>query len=244
MTCGIYILNFNGTSKVYVGQSQNIETRYLQHLVSMKNGTANTKLLEAYQLYGAPTYTIVAECSIGELGSLEEEAIDIWDSVSNGFNIYQYANQAPLNREYGSCSCKYLKTEIIEVFKLLIYSDMSFKEIEDITRVKHSTVANIAAIKSHIWLKEEFPSEYQLLCAKKESRRSIISNSVLSNKLSAKAKGIVYPKIKDPLGNIYTIDNAYKFAKQHGLAPNHFQEVLNGHRKSHKGWKVCPEEPR
>ena len=54
--------------------------------------------------------------------------------------------------------------------------------------------------------------------------------------------GIIYPTIKDPQGTIYTIDNAYRFAKEHGLAPNHFQEVLNGHRKSHKGWKTCPEE--
>ena len=32
MTCGIYKLVFNGTAKIYIGQSLNIESRYRDHV--------------------------------------------------------------------------------------------------------------------------------------------------------------------------------------------------------------------
>ena len=242
MTCGIYLLKFFGTTKVYVGQSKNIEKRYTQHLSSLSTGTANYKLLEAFKQYGKPSYEVILETSILELDDAEDEAIEIWNSVETGLNIHSTANQAPTHTGYGGGNSKYPKHLIIEVFKYLVDTNKSFSDISGLTDIPVATISTIASARSHVWLKDEFPDEYAILISKLKTRRQLISSTIVSDKLSAKSKGIQYPKIKDPQGNIYIVENAYRFAKQHGLAPNHFQEVLNGHRNSHKGWKVCLEE--
>lgn len=242
MTCGIYLLKFFGTHKVYVGQSQTIEKRYIQHVSNIVNCTANYKLLEAYATYGIPVYEIVAETNIYDLDATENEAIQIWNAVEDGFNIYSSANEAPTYTGYGCGNSKYLKEDLISVFNLLVHTDKTFAEIHSLTNIPEATISTISSTRAHIWLKDDFPEDYAILVNKTKTRRQLICSTVVSDKLSAKTRGIIYPKIKDPDGNIYVIDNAYKFAKQNGLAPNHFQEVLNGHRKSHKGWKVCHVE--
>jgi predicted GIY-YIG superfamily endonuclease len=52
MTIGIYRLIFPNTDKCYIGQSVNIERRYLQHLRDMEKGTAARKMQHAYSIYG------------------------------------------------------------------------------------------------------------------------------------------------------------------------------------------------
>lgn len=239
MTCGIYRLYFKGTDRVYIGQSVNIEKRYRQHTLSMEKGISNYKLQEAYIMYGHPSIEILDECSIEDLDTVEDECISIWNSVNYGFNLYTTANEAPTYKGFGSGNSRYTKEQIVQVFNLLVDTDMPFSDIQTYTGVPSDTTSNISSLVSHIWLKEEYPQKYLLLVSKWGNRSNY---TVVSDKLSAKAKGIVYPSIRSPEGIIHTIDNAYKFAKERGLAPNHFQEVLNGHRKSHKGWKLCQKE--
>ena len=242
MTCGIYLLNFTGTNKVYVGQSKNIEHRFKnQHIKNLENNRASPKLQEAFNTYGYPTYTIIADCLQAELDDLEEAAISVWDAVNNGFNTYANINEAPTWAGFGSGNSKYSKQQIIEVFSLLVNTKKVFKEIAELTQVPEHTISTIASLRAHTWLKEEFPEEYSILISKKETRY-LDTASYKSESFTAKSLGITYPKVQDPHGNVYVIDNASKFAKENNLAPNHFNEVLNGHRKSHKGWRVCPEE--
>lgn len=242
MTCGIYKLNFNNTDKVYIGQSTNIEKRILQHRADMRSGRASPKMQEAYKTYGLPiSYDILCEAHIDQLDSLEEEAIAIFDSVNNGFNTYVSPFDTPSYTGYGCGNSKYSKENIIKVLLLLQNPNVSFSEIEKVSGVKSSSIANIAACSSHFWLKEEYPKEYAVLENLKGIRNKI-NCKTRGSKISAKSQGIVYPKIKSPLGKVYVVNNAYSFAREHGIAGNHLTEVLNGHRKSHKGWKVCQEE--
>lgn len=235
MTCGIYKLLFTGTYKVYIGQSVNIEKRFKEHCNNLKSNHSNNKLHDAYLLYGLPYLEVLSECTIEELDTQEDECIDIYNSVNNGFNIHYTSNQAPSYTGYGYGNSKYSKDSIINVFMLLVNTNKAYTTIESMTGIPSATICNISLGKSHVWLKEEYPIEYDALINTSISRDSY---TIVSNKLSAEAKGIIYPKIKSPEGTIYTITNAYKFAKSNGLAPNHFQEVLNKHRKSHKGWKL------
>lgn len=236
MTCGIYKLNFTGTTKVYIGQSVNIELRFKQHVQSIRSGRCSPKLLEAYIQYGEPThFDIIIDCLASELDNLEDEAISIWNSVDSGFNTFYTSNEAPTNKEFGCGNYRYQKSQIIEVFNLLVDTDLTYNDISNITKVPVATVGTISTQLQHTWLSEEFPDRYDILTQKRGNRDS---RHVVSDKLSAKARGIIYPNIMSPEGVVYTIDNAYKFAKERSLAPNHFQEVLNGHRKSHKGWKL------
>lgn len=240
MTIGIYKLNFSGTDKVYVGQSSQIEIRLHQHIRNLKNNTANYKLLVAYKEFGIPSIEVICECCIEELDITEKEAIEIFNAVDNGFNIYKDANSAPSKKGVEAGNAKYSKEQILHTFNLLVdYPEKSFKDISILTKVSHSVICKISCLALHSWLEQDFPDKYRVL-------RSLVHNrakpEIVSYKLSAKNRGIIYPKIKDPSGIVYYIENATKFAKEYGLAANHLIEVLNGQRKSHKGWKICLPE--
>jgi uncharacterized protein YerC len=202
----------------------------------MEKGTAARKMQHAYSIYGKPILDIVLDSvQVAELDLLEKEAIEIFDSVNNGFNTYTDAFQAPNTfKGVDASNAKFDRSQILSVFNLLVYSDKPYKEISELTGVTVGTISSISGGKNHSWLSEEYPNEYTLLLNKIGNRDN---SKIVSDKLSAKSRGISYPKIKSPTGEVFTIDNAYAFAKIHGLAGNHLQEVLNGHRKSHKGWK-------
>ena len=239
MTCGIYLLNFTGTNSVYVGQSINIENRFKQHITNLKNSTASHKLQKAYSIYGLPSIEVILECSVAELDSAEDEAIIIFNSVANGFNIYASSTEAPSYSGYGYGNSKYSKENILLcVEKLLETPLLSYEDISKICGINVNTIRKLALTTGHQWVWEAYPEKQAHMLALIPCR-PIVRASTVSNKLSAKSRGIVYPPIKDPSGKVFTIDNAYQFAKLNNLAPNHFQEVLNGHRKSHKGWKLA-----
>lgn len=86
MTCGIYLISFRKTRKVYIGQSMDIRTRYLQHLRSFRNGTASDKLLKAYQQYKRSSVILLEECKESELNTLEQYYIDKYSSIDHGLN--------------------------------------------------------------------------------------------------------------------------------------------------------------
>lgn len=239
MTCGIYRLIFASTDSTYIGQSVHIEKRYKEHLNNLKSNRASSKLQKAYTLYGTPLLDILLECSIDELDDYEIEAIEIFDSVNNGFNIYSSPNEAPTYTGFGFGNSKYSKAQLLSTVDLLIDKPkLLYPEVADITGVHSSTVYNLANTISHHWLWEEYPEKY-LAIKNLSNTRQLLSYKKVSDKLSAKSKGKAYPPIKSPEGIVYIINNAYGFAKDRGLAPNHFQEVLNGRRKSHKGWKLA-----
>jgi len=97
MTIGIYKLNFKGTDKVYIGQSKNIESRFNSHISALRAGYSTKKLLEAYNSFGTPTIEILCECRIEELNDFENETIEIYNAVDNGFNASYTAGNYPPN---------------------------------------------------------------------------------------------------------------------------------------------------
>lgn len=241
MTCGIYKLSFAGTDKVYIGQSVNIEKRFIQHKSDMVGGRASPRMLEAYKLYGLPELEILCTCSSQELSVLEEEAINIFNSVSNGFNTFTSSNEAPILKGAEHGNSKFTKEQIVKTAELLTDINMSFADIHKITGVSVATIGSISSLSCHLWLSEEYPNIHAKIAELKNTR--IAANSIKrGDKISAKNQGIVYPKIVSPNGEIYEVENAYAFARAHGLRGNHLTEVLNGHRKTHMGWKVCQDE--
>ena len=66
MTTGIYLLHFSRRKyyyKYYVGQSKNIEQRFIQHCNKLLNGTHTEAMQEAYNIHGyLPTLQILLEC--------------------------------------------------------------------------------------------------------------------------------------------------------------------------------------
>jgi hypothetical protein len=178
MTCGIYKLNFDGTHKVYIGQSNNIESRLRTHKNFMKSSKCSKKLREAYLLYGMPEIEIIIECEEHELDSCENEAITIWNSVLEGFNTLEKAGDSPkyLAKGEDHVGCIYSNKEIEEAFLLMVNSKLTLKQISETTGVGYSTIRGIRSQHSHKWLKEKYPTEYELMLNSKGKRN--INNGV------------------------------------------------------------------
>lgn len=234
MTCGIYLLKFNGTDKVYVGQSENIEYRYKKHKQSLKAGNHNYKMMEAYKEYGLPELVILLDdIQANELAENEILAFEIFDSVRNGFNVSPDAtiySSGELNP-----AAKYTDAQIEQAFNLLLNPELRYADVELETGVSLSTVRHIACLEAHTWLEKKYPEKYAVLKYIKLSGRKLGKNT-------AQHRKIEYPTILSPEGVEYNINNIAAFAKTHGLDPSSLAKVLKKRPKynSHKGWKLKP----
>lgn len=166
MTQGIYALRFKGTDKVYIGQSEDIETRFIDHKSNMRRGTSSIKLNNAYKQYGEATLDILTECSKENLDTFETETIDIFDSVSNGFNTQSASStgsRPDLRGELGPMStCS--NHSVREAFHLLVdNASIRMEEIAELVGISRNIVKDISAGNSHKWLMEEFPDKYASL---------------------------------------------------------------------------------
>jgi hypothetical protein len=178
MTCGIYKLKFNGTHKVYIGQSNNIEGRLRSHKNFMKSSKCSKKLKEAYLQYGMPSIEVIIECEEHELDLCENEAIIIWNSVVEGFNTLQKAEDAPKYLAKGEehVSSIYSNKQIEEAFLLMVRSKLTLKQVSETTGIEYHTLRSIRSQHNHKWLKEKYPTEYVDMINSKGSRN--ISNGI------------------------------------------------------------------
>ena len=236
MTIGIYRLVFKGTNKIYIGQSTNIERRLTQHLSTFKSRTHSKRLMCAYDLYGLPTLEIVLECAESELIDAEIEAIEIFDSITNGFNTKPSCSGGGSCEGSDNANSLYSEEQVVTVMRLLIGStDLTQKEISTQLNVGLSFVEHVSAGNTGKWLKDKYPEEYERLQSLKNNRDT---RGKLSKAGSAKSRGIIYPQIIDPEGNKFTVDNIRKFGRDHSLNNGDLCQVLNGRKKSVKGWHL------
>lgn len=233
MTTGIYILKFKNTDKVYVGQSKDIEQRWDSHRTSLRRGLSPYKLQEAYNEFGMPSLEIlIDDCTIEELDTLEEEAFSIFDSINNGFNTM--SNSGHSSTLYGdSCgNSKYPNELIEEIFHALVdFPELTHLQIEEVFGVSRSLISDISRLDTHRWLKIKYPDKYNklelLLANRRKTRRT------------AQSRGIIYPSIKSPDGNIYSVDSIRGFAREHNLNCHALGRVLRGQAQSHAGWVLA-----
>lgn len=236
MTTGIYSLNFIGTDKVYIGKGKSIEGRFSDHLRKLLKGTHSAKLNKAYKDFGIPKLEILIECEYHELNFNENETIQIFNAVDNGFNTLYNAedmpdgSNTPGELHYNS---KYSNDQVVLAFiHLLEEPTAPFHIIAEICGLTKAVVASISCGASHTWLSKEFPDKYQILLGK------INSTSRKEYRRCAEAQNIDYPLIESPKGIKYNVTNTCEFARIHGLDQGHLQKVLTCIRRSHKGWKL------
>lgn len=222
MTCGIYLLRFNGTDKVYVGQALDIEKRYLRHVYTLRTNEGAKKLQEAYKLYGVPKLEILTECEKSELYKYESEAIEIFDSVTNGFNTVDALQHAALKGEDHGMS-KYSNEVIESVFFMLCnYPHLRQIDVADELDVSLKVVKLVASGVTHKWLQDKYPTEYATLMVPRKSGPH--------NKW-------IFSKLVSPEGQEYVVTSATKFAREHGLNQSSVNAMLLGRRKkTRSGW--------
>lgn len=226
MTCGVYKLNFNGINKVYIGQSQNIEYRYSQHLRYLLKGTNSKKLQQAYSEFGIPTVEVLLECSISELDEAETTAIEIYDSFNKGFNSLEVAGDIPRLVGEEHPGSRYTNEAIEAAFILLCTTKLTHKQIGDMTGVSKNMVNHIAIGTCHAWLQQIHPEKYAELIKNKPTAGT------------SAERGKTYPPIQDPQGTQYRISNLREFSRQHSLPYSSLNYLVNGKTKHVKGWTL------
>lgn len=243
MYTGIYKLNFTGTDKVYIGQALDISRRYTTHKYKLSIGKGAKKLQEGYNQYGEPSLEILVLCKKEELDKLEEEAIEIFDSVNNGFNSICSSSSPGYSQLSGedANNSKYENSQYLEVLDLLVLEEYSHRDIAEQTQVSLSVVRSISSLYTHRWMKEVSPEKYLKL-------EKIYQNYSHASNNTAHSRGIKYPRLISPEGIAYEVFSLRGFAREHGLHASNVDSLIQGKLKTLKGWVVegrkLPEYPK
>lgn len=92
---GIYMIKNKTTNKVYIGQSIDINNRWIRHKSELNNNKhTNSHLQHAWNKYGESDFLfeIIKECEEYELNDLEVFYIQQYDSINTGYNLCEGGN--------------------------------------------------------------------------------------------------------------------------------------------------------
>jgi hypothetical protein len=231
MSCGIYKLKFKNTHKVYIGQSKNIEYRWIKHKYDLKSGTSSKKLQEAYKEYGIPDMEILLLCEESDLLENETEAIIIYNSIGDGFNtLLPIMRDSSLSPEYSN-GCKYSKESIIEVFEYITkFPELTYGNIQELTGVNISTISMIASGWQHTWLKTEFKDIYDEYINNTSTRTHIKQNKNLD-------KFIMYVRMSNACPNAKSTKEFSNILNISCFRRPHRASDLNDHRLGKTGYR-------
>lgn len=158
MTRGIYKLTFRGTSKVYIGQSENCEERLTTHIRCMKQGTSSVKLTQAFKTFGIPSMVILEGILEENLDSSETAAITLHNSVDTGFNTARVAAGGSGLTGDSHPNSHYSNIEILEALKYILTNpNTTLEEISAKLNISISVISGIFQQTSHKWLATDYP---------------------------------------------------------------------------------------
>lgn len=238
MTIGIYALYWEEQDLVYIGLSQNIESRFKDHFYDMKaQKHSNYKVQNAFNSYGVPELVILEECLIEELNDKEIQWMNEFGALGpRGLCIVEGGR---VGFGTNSNASKYSRRTVLKIFSLLYRTTLSHTCIKEKLKLSNKQiVADIFRSKTHTWLKEYYPEQYKIM-------RSIKPLDRVENKSTLqKLNRVKELKLKDVFGNIYTnITNIREFCKTNSSLNKNYKlseigisRLLNKERKSYKGW--------
>lgn len=233
---GIYALTWENCDRFYIGQSQNVESRFKEHISSLKRNavTYNSKLQDMYNSKGTPTLVLVEKCSLIDLDACEIFWIKEFDSINNGLNVS--AGGECITRGTIGPSSLYSKTRILRAFSMLYKGLDTLHIIATKSKVSIGALGHINNGSSHLWLKEEYPSQY--LAMNNNAKLRLKQNQTGNNYNLVRN----YPLLKGPDGNIHSIKNVLEFCRKEGLntsSVSNLYAVLLGKRATHKGYSLA-----
>lgn len=156
------------------------------------------------------SYTVLQKISNGsEHTWLQVEYPELWKIVKNKCKTRK--------------GLVYDKDKYIQV--MLLGMDISNTQpiIKSKTGLNISVIRNILYGINHLYLKDEYPIEYGIM---------------LSNK-GKRVKGVKYPDVVSPEGELFEVTNATQFAKNKGLLVPNFHRLLKRGALSYKGWTLA-----
>lgn len=110
MTCGIYVISFCGRSRMYVGQSKNIERRWEEHTTDLEyERHHNVKMRNLWRKFSSTMrFHILEECPLAELNKREQIIIDVLfaEYPNETINILRTVNTVPdrVGRKYSEAT--------------------------------------------------------------------------------------------------------------------------------------------
>ena len=228
---GIYALWFEEPAMVYVGQSQNIQKRYKKHLTTLKGDNhSNYKVQGYYNKYGVPDLVILELCKLDQLNNLEIVWTEEFDSISKGLNIIEAGGHG-----YGvnSPTSKYTRRQVLRVFSLLYKTKYSYPVIAKYTKTSESLVSGISNNRNHLWLKETYPTKYDLMnCRIKPVGNPIYSRNTILKVFSLLCDPLlnnseISRKLKVPRSLVVQIKNGYTHLWLKDTYPLKYTKMLN-----------------
>jgi len=116
MTSGIYQLNFDNQA-YYIGQSQDMETRWKQHADKFLKGKAAAKMQDAYNQLGMPRAGIVIKCHKDYLDIMETFYIHDQKQYANCLNTSAPALDTSINYSWLINNPKLIESSAISVLQ-------------------------------------------------------------------------------------------------------------------------------
>jgi len=144
---GIYCFTNKINNKKYIGQSINIEKRFLEHFNNSKNPNAHgydSKFYRALRKYGVDSFEfdILEEVSLDQLNEKETFYIGYYNSYKNGYNSTSDANNVTQNGEDHPMA-KISANDLLEIKLLLKNTNKLQSEIALMFNITQSEISNI-----------------------------------------------------------------------------------------------------
>ena len=233
MTIGIYFLEVKNL--YYIGQSVSIEKRIAEHKRTLRlNEHFNKKMQTAFNLlddHDKISWGVLEECSIEQLDKLEKSYISEFNSVSEGLNITKGGESLGSGLDHPNST--YSRQLLYECLVLLQDPNNKMSDIGVKLDICKSTIHSIANGTLHIWLKEEFPIEYDNMLAQKDLRRAA---SIKNTRRAFKIKPFTLFNAK--LNIVEEVSCIKDFARKYNLNAGNISNVKNKVTQSVGGWRL------
>lgn len=222
MSIGIYRIINNINGKVYIGQSTDIEKRWIKHKNAPFNENSNcynTPFSRAIRKYGTDVFSfeIIEQCLNEELNEKEIYWISFYNSTNKekGYNIClggnntQHANKIELD----------LLEQIIDQ---LVHTSLTQEEIAEKYDLAQSTISMINT--GSMWQRSDI--NYPIRNNEKIIYNCIDCNKIISSgclrcvKCQAKARQIVQRPDREELKKLIRNNSFVNIGKQYGVHDN------------------------
>jgi hypothetical protein len=233
MTAGIYRILNTKNSKNYVGSSVNIESRWKQHINSLKAGKHRNQYLQrSFNEHGIDkfSFSILEELSKDFLLEREKYWMDLCRSCDKNFGYNLYKDPTRPGYEKGCFS-----TEMRDRFGVARLVDfvspdgIVYKDIKNVTRFAeehglHPVAMNEVARGKRIVHKGWILSGNQDKLSKSLYRKRRI--------------GKLNVDLVDNLGNVYHITNLQQFCENHELKYTTLHNLIQGLTQKSCGYRL------
>ena len=254
---GIYKIEHLVNGKCYIGQSINIEKRWMNHQITSNNPNDfgyNYPLYRAIRKYGLENFnwTILEECKIEELYDKVIYWIDYYNSFKNGYNQTMGGDNLP----DGMKKAKLSEAQVKEIKEKLLTQKYTLKQLSEEYNVHKDTIRDInngwtwieeglqyplyISYKNPLYEKEKF---YCQDCGKEISRKSLRCNDC------EKQTRIKYniPEKKELENQLISLNgNFTEVGKYYGVTDNQIRRWCKKYEMPFhtKDYKVIIEKPK